>query len=198
MNDGRERDDPYAPHSSGCDMLHGCASDCPGNRAYQERAKAAQENPCTEHPGRENHCWTGRCGRCWLCKEKAAEVCGAENPDYPGEYFCDLPKGHGNISHEHNLFDHAYHHEDRVAGLWNMPETPETSVTYVVQFRGGVSPKEWKDGGGGPITDLNIAEALLKSLRYAEESIGRPFHSRPTSPPMVEWRLIKRTEEVVG
>lgn len=26
--------------------------------------------PCIEHPGHENHCSSGWCGACWLCRER--------------------------------------------------------------------------------------------------------------------------------
>ena len=36
-------------------------------------------------------------------------LCGAQNPDYPGEYACEYPKGHGTIfdDEENQPYDHA-------------------------------------------------------------------------------------------
>lgn len=40
--------------------------------------------------------------------EPKPELCGAQNPDYPGEYACESPKGHGPILNEDNQpYDHA-------------------------------------------------------------------------------------------
>lgn len=54
-----------APHRHGPDMcpIRGCewaACCCPDHLS------------CSAHPGRENHCMTGRCGLCWLCREEAS------------------------------------------------------------------------------------------------------------------------------
>src|SRR5690606_36779077 len=41
--------------------------------------------PCTDHPGRENHCVSGQCGACWLCTTKLGPQVrlGAEHPWVP-------------------------------------------------------------------------------------------------------------------
>lgn len=41
--------------------------------------------PCTDHPGRENHCVSGQCGACWLCTTKVGPTVrlGAEHPWVP-------------------------------------------------------------------------------------------------------------------
>src|SRR5690606_33429014 len=41
--------------------------------------------PCTDHPGRENHCVSGQCGACWLCTTKPGPQVrpGAEHPWVP-------------------------------------------------------------------------------------------------------------------
>lgn len=45
-------------------------------------------------------------------------VCGAENPDYPGEYACTLPKGHQPTWLDDEQWDHA---APASGAWWNMP-----------------------------------------------------------------------------
>lgn len=48
--------------------------------------------------------------------------CGAENPDYPGEYACEADDGHDRIPDEEGvLYDHA---APRIGAWWNTPVSP--------------------------------------------------------------------------
>lgn len=58
--------------------------------------------------------------------------CGAENPDYPGEYRCTFPRGHGPIS-ETNADDIEIedmdHGSPKAGAYWNMPLKGFSDVT---------------------------------------------------------------------
>lgn len=53
--------------------------------AEEERYAATPRTDCSDHPGRENHCYSGACGACWLCTTKMGPTVrlGAEHPWVP-------------------------------------------------------------------------------------------------------------------
>lgn len=98
-------------------------------------------------------------------KVHRVEVCGAQNPDYPGEYFCTFPKGHGPLPDtvcdpkdgevDGPVWDHA---APASGASWNMPEPPKKEkpvtildketlriITALLETLDGLSTDDWPD-----------------------------------------------------
>lgn len=84
---------------------------------------------------------------CWCRKpvivvgmgvSEPAPECGAENPDYPGEYHCTFPKGHGPIPDEENPDETWLHAAPDKGAWWNIEEPTDMVLVEFSRHAGNI------------------------------------------------------------
>lgn len=94
------------------------------------------------------------------------ELCGATNPDYPGEYACTYPKGHGKISEPEDDVLEMDHGSPRAGAWWNVEPEPRKGTMVDAALKGLLAEADAWDAAG-VAQHATSALDTIKRLRSA-------------------------------